>query len=195
MVTGRSNQKKIRNINLTQVIILSIILLITVIYYKHFVIYQKGFSFVEGTSQVNGIPHKLCFVTKPAMIVDGDKLTNISNIKPADIWSTGANQCGISFRTKLVITEMFSSTITKDVQIKSVFTNLKDLMSEWHMRSLFTYSLDRLLGLYLMPETFLELIDRNKLYSIPNRIRNLILTKTSCVPVTGDHYITGITTA
>ncbi len=131
---------------------------------------------------------------KPAIIVDGDKLTNISNIKPADIWSTGSNQCGISFRTKLVITETFSSSITKDVQIKSVFTNLKDLMSEWHMRSLFTYSLDRLFGLYLMPETFLELIDRNKLYSIPKRIRNLILSNTRCIPVTGDHYITGIAT-
>ncbi len=132
----------------------------------------------------------------PQIFMDNYKLINITKLKRADIYSkagTGVKQCGISFRAKF-LSDQPNNLSGQYVQIKSVFTHLSHFRSEWHMRSLFAYSLDRLLGLNITPTTFLILLDRETFKAEYIYFERSIRRNLFCVPTVFKHYITGTAT-
>ncbi len=133
---------------------------------------------------------KECVEAAAAIIINGYRLRHLHDFKKASIASQaqpGIHQCGLAFVANLEIDHH-----PNIVQIKSVYTNLEDFRSEWHMRTLFIYSLDKLLGLDLTPTSYLVLLNRHNIAIRDKHWKRYILDNTKCIPTTHEHFITSV---
>ncbi len=135
-----------------------------------------------------------CMDAAPILIINGYRLEEIHHFKQASIYSKALNidQCGLAFVANLEVDQ--HPSINGIVQIKSVYTNLKDYDSEWHMRTLFIYSLDKLLGLGLTPPSHLVLLNRHNIVARDKQLEKRILNNTKCIPTTHEHFTTSVAT-
>ncbi len=135
-----------------------------------------------------------CLDAAPVIIINNYRLEDIHDLRKASIYSAESpeiHQCGLTFVTNLVDDQ--HPNINGIVQIKSVYTNLESFKSEWHMRTLFIYSLDKLLGLGLTPTSHLVLLNRHNIVR-DKQLEKRILSNTKCIPKTHEHFITSVAT-
>lgn len=118
---------------------------------------------------------------------DNYKLIGLSHLKTATVFSTSIlDQCGLSFKTKLVSVKMPQGT---EIQFKTIYTN-QDPQWEWHIRSLYVTAIDMILGLDTTPVSYLILMNLNQ----TSKTFRDIYKNGNCVPKVENIYITAVGT-
>ena len=124
------------------------------------------------------------------------RMSGIQNWKEASVYSRqgeGRDQCGISFSTRITVPHTKGCT-SRQVQIKSVYTNLESYRSEDHLRTLKTSLLDDILGTNICPPSFLVLID-GYLPQVSTTAEALELqSRLDCAPGIKHRYIAAVAT-